>query len=232
VILLFVVIFSPVRVYSGRPVSTYICFGETNLLDNNLNEISRENGYSTVSDKSSMVGMGANGRLHNNIYWNLYADFYTTHTEYSNNSLYISHSLTMAGISYKLFEKEKFRVMPGIGFGAGQSWVEVMPAFPGFGALDEEVEYPIDFPLEPTIFDKYYFLFNAQFAVDKSLHLGSDRNGDRCLLLLGMRTGFYLTLDDSKPDLGGVEISNFPENNLDNYYLNFIIGLQFRKAGR
>lgn len=232
IFLIAIFLLSPKRAYSDRPVSTYISFGETNLLDNNLNETLTSNGYSTVGDKSGFWGMGINGRLRNNIYWNFHFDFYYTDTEDSDNNLSISHTLIIAGISYKLFEKEAFRIMPGFGFGAGNSLVEVTPSLSGFNPLGNDIDDVLEYPFESTVFDKNYFMFNAQLAIDKSLHLGADKEGNRCLFLLGMRTGFYLTLADSRPDLEGVEISNFPENNLDNYYLNFVIGLQFRKSGK
>jgi hypothetical protein len=231
-------VLAPVRAYSARPVSVNIHFGEIHLLDNNLNQSLIAAGYRTVDDKRGAWGMGANGRLIRNIYWNIYIDFYSTKSGYSNFysnesgysdiSLYISHSLFITGFSYKLFEKEKFRVMPGIGLGVGQSLVEVTPLFSSFNPFGTDIDEVMENPFGSTVFGKEYFLFNAQIAFDKSLYLGTDKQGIRYMFLLGMRTGIYMTIAESAPDLNGVRILNFSENNLDNYYLNFIIGMQFR----
>jgi len=237
-LLMVIFVLAPARAFSARPFSIDIHFGETNLLDNNLNRSLTATRYRMVDDKRGVWGMGANGRLIKKFYWNIYVDFYSTESGYSNFypnesgysniSLYISHSLFIAGISYKLFEKEKFRVMPGIGIGAGQSLVEVAPLFTSFNPFGTDIGEVMENPSVSTVFNKEYFLFNAQIVLDKSLHLGTDKEGIRYSFLLGMRTGIYLTIADSAPDLNGVRILNFPVDNLDNYYLNFIIGMQFR----
>lgn len=237
-LLIIIFILVPGRVFSARPVSIDIHFGETNLLDNNLNRSLTATRFSTVDDKRGSWGMGVNGRLIKEFYWYISADFYSTESGFSNFypdesgypdiSLYISHSLLIGGIGYKLFEKEKFRVMPGIGLGFGQSLVEVDPLFSSFNPFGTDIGEVMENPSVSTVFSKEYFLFNVQIGIDKSLHLGTDKEGIRYLFLLGMRTGIYLTIADSAPDLNGVRILNFPENNLDNYYLNFIIGMQFR----